>query len=93
MGSRLFCQIEMKPLRVKYDISKNCPNTGRNNYGEASKLHLQYISSLNINEIYPQVTALCSQVVHLCVTQRDPDNQDKDTTPSRYRPLVFRTTQ
>ena len=83
----------MKPLRVKYDISANCPNTGRNNYGEASKLHLEYISSLIINEIYDQVTALGSQVVHLCVTQRNPRNQNKDTTPSRCRPLVFRTTQ
>ena len=83
----------MKPLRVKYDISKNYPNTCRNNYGEASKLHLEYISSLNINEIYPQVIVLCSQVVHLCVTQRDPGNQNKDIAPSGYRPLVFRTTQ
>ena len=83
----------MKPLRVKYDISANFPNTGRNNYGEESKLHLEYISLLNINEIYPQVTALCSQVVHLSVTQRDPRNQNKDTTPSGYRPLVFITTQ
>ena len=47
----------MKLVRVKYDISANCPNTCRNNYGEALKLHLEYISSLNINEIYPQVTA------------------------------------
>ena len=68
MGLRLLCQIEMKPLRVKYDISTNCPNTGRNNYGEALKLHFEYISSLNINEIYPQVIALYSQVIHLCVT-------------------------
>ena len=83
----------MKPLRVKYDISANCPNIGRNNYGEASKLHLEYISSLNINEIYPQVIALCSPVIHLCVTQRDPRNQNKDTTPSEYRPLVLGTTQ
>ena len=82
----------MKPLRVKYDISTNCPKIGRNNYGEASKLHLEYISSLNINEIYPQVTALCSQVVHLYVTQRDPGNQNKDTPPSGYKPLVFKTT-
>ena len=68
MGSRVFFQIDMKPLRVKYDISANCPNTGRNNYGEVSKLHLEYIILLNINEIYPQFTALFSQVVHLCVT-------------------------
>ena len=83
----------MKPLRVKYDISANCPNISRNNYGEASKLHLEYISSLKINEIYPQVIALCYQVVHLCVTQRDLRNQNKDTTPFEYRLLVFRTIQ
>ena len=83
----------MKPLKEKYDISENCPNKGRKNNCKASKLHLEYISSLNINEIYPQMTVLRSQVVHLCVTQRDPINHNKDTTPSGYRPLVFRTTQ
>ena len=83
----------MKTLRVKYDILANYPNAGRNNYGETSKLHLEYISSLNIIKIYPQVTDLCSQVVHLCVTQSDPENHNKDTSPSGYRPLVFRTTQ
>ena len=83
----------MTPLRMKNDISTNFPNTGINNYDEASKLHLNYISSLNINEMYPKVTALCSQVVHLCVTQKDPRNQNKDTAPSGYKPLVFRTTQ
>ena len=46
---------------------------------EESKLHLEYISSSNINEIDPRVTILCSQVVHLCVTQMDPENQNKDT--------------
>ena len=59
---------------------------------EESKLHLECISSSNINEIYPKVTILCSQVVHLCVTQRDPGNQNKDTILSGYRSLVFRTT-
>ena len=37
-----------------------------------SKLLLKYISSLNINTIYPMVTTLYSKVDHLCVTQRDP---------------------
>ena len=59
---------------------------------EESKQHLECISSWNINEIYPHVTTLCSQVVHLCVTQRDPENQNKDTIPSEYKSLVFRTT-
>ena len=59
---------------------------------EESKLHLEYISSSNINELYPQVTTVCSHVVHLCVTQRDPGNQNKDTIPFSFRSLVFRTT-
>ena len=57
-----------------------------------SKLHLECISSSNINEVYPQVTTLCSQVLHLCVTQRDPGNQNKDTIPSGYKSLIFKTT-
>ena len=56
---------------------------------EELKSHLECLSSSNINEIYPQVTTLCSQVVHLCVTQRDPGNHNKDTIPSRYRSLVL----
>ena len=57
-----------------------------------SKLDLECISSSNINEVYPQVTTLYSQVVHLYVTQRDPGNRNKDTIPYEYRSLIFRTT-
>ena len=83
----------MKPLSMKDDISTSFPYSGRSIICEASKLHLEYIRSLNINEIYPQVNALCSQVIHLCVTQKDPGNQNKDTTLSVYKSLIFRTTQ
>ena len=82
----------MKHLRVRNYLSTNCPNVGRNKMHKESKLHLECISSSNINEVYPQVTTLCSQVVYLYVTQRDPGNQNKDTIPSRYRSLVFRIT-
>ena len=83
----------MKPVSMKEDISANFPYNGRSIICEASKLHLEYISSLNINEIYPQVTTLCSQIIHLYVTQRDPRNQNKDIALSGYKPLIFRTTQ
>ena len=46
----------------------------RTSLAKPTKLTLEYISSLNINSIYPLVTAFYSQVVHLCVTQRDLGN-------------------
>ena len=49
----------MKPLKVKYDISENCPNKGRKIIVKHQNYtNLEYISSLNINEIYAQVTNL-----------------------------------
>ena len=81
----------MNHLRVRNYLSANCPNTGRNSLHEDLKLHLECISSSNNNEIYPQVTILCSQVVQFCVTQKDPRNKNKDTIPFEYRSLVFRT--
>ena len=83
----------MKPLSMKDDLLVNFSYSGWSIICEASKLHLEYISSLNINKIYLLVAALYSPVIHLCVTQRDPGNQNKDTTLSKYKPLIFRTTQ
>ena len=45
---------------------------------------LEYISSMNIIAMYPQVTALYSQVVHPYVTQGDLRNQSTDTALSGY---------
>ena len=83
----------MKPLSMKDDISANFLDNGWSIICEALKLQLKYISSLDINEIDPQVIALCSQVIHFCVTQRDPGNRNKDTTLSGYKPLIFRATR
>ena len=53
MGLRSLCQIEMKPLRVKDDVSTNSPTEVGTTIVKVSKLHLEYISSLNINAKYP----------------------------------------